>query len=251
MRLQARTAAVANVLILIFISNLYAQPIKVVTESWRPYNYEESGKVKGICSEIVKMTLENAGLEIDTGKIRVYPWARAFHIALEKENVLIYTILCTTERKSKFKWIGPIIPGEEFYFYKNSERKDIIINKLEDAKVYKIGVIRNSAHTEFLLENGFNKELIFNISIQKYNLTKLVNNRVDLIISTDKNVSIQAKRLGVPSQQFEKTILLFKKDCYMAFSKNTSDEIVEKTRESFFQLKESGEIMKILQKYNK
>ena len=44
--------------------------IHVVTEDWKPYNYEEDGVVKGSSTEIVQQVLDRAELDY---RIGVYP----------------------------------------------------------------------------------------------------------------------------------------------------------------------------------
>jgi len=50
-------------LLIFFVASItYAQDIQVVTEDWRPYNYEENGVIKGLGTEIVEATLNEAKL---------------------------------------------------------------------------------------------------------------------------------------------------------------------------------------------
>lgn len=222
-----------------------------MTETWKPYNYKENGQVTGICTEIVKMVLDSAKIKIENDEIKLYPWARAYNLALNEENMLIYTILRTEERENDFKWIGPIINPDRFYLFKNSDRNDIIINKLEDAKKYKIGVLRNSVHEEYLKEHGFDNDNLFGVAYQKQNLLKLLNNHVDLVIDTEPSLRLRSKQMNLKFENFEKTIFLFENGYYMACSAKTSDEIVNRLRESFKKLKNNGKITDIIVNYKK
>lgn len=250
MRPWIKTVSIVIFLFVGLLSQSLGQPIKVVTETWRPYSYLEDKQVKGICSEIVMECLREANLNPEENRIHIYPWIRSYNIALEEENVLIYTILKCREREDKFKWIGPIIQPDKFYLFKNSERKDVIIDRLEDAKKYKIGVLRGSVHKQFLLEKGFPDSCFYDVGYQELNLLKLRNKRIDLIIDTESSVKIRAEKMKLPLEKFEKILFLFKSDYYIAYSQKTSDDIVERTQQAFDALKKNGTIEKIIRKYN-
>lgn len=77
-------------LFLLFPFPVYSVPIDIVTEESPPLQYFVNGKLDGRTTRIVKAVLEQAGLD---GEFRVYPWARAYNIALNSKNTLIYSIL--------------------------------------------------------------------------------------------------------------------------------------------------------------
>ncbi len=226
-----------------------AQEIIVVTEIWEPYNFVKDDNVIGISTEIVEHTLQQAGMAIKDGKIGVYPWARAYAMALENENVLIYTILRTEEREKLFKWVGLLIPPEKFYFYKHRTRSDVIVKTLDDAKHYQIGVLIDSIHGQFLTAHGFPKESLDGVSDQVLNLRKLLYDRIDLILDVETTLKIRTQEQNLPLSEFEQVLFLFEHGYYMAFSQKTSDAIVERVQSAFQETQTSGIIQEILKKY--
>lgn len=226
-----------------------AQEIIVVTEIWEPYNFVKDGNVIGISTEIVEHTLQQAGMTIKDGKIGVYPWARAYAMALEDENVLIYTILRTEDREKLFKWVGMLLPSEKFYFYKHRTRSDVVVKTLDDAKQYQIGVLRDSIHGQFLTANGFPKESLDGVSDQVLNLRKLLYDRIDLILDVEATLKIRTQEQNLPLPEFEQVLFLFEHGYYMAFSQKTSDTIVERAQSAFQEVQTSGIIQEILEKY--
>ena len=214
--------------------------LRVVTENWRPYSYEENKVVKGRTTEIVRKVLERANISY---KIKVYPWARAYKIASEEKNVLIYAIARTPERENNFKWVRPITTPDNIYLYKLAERKDIIINTLDDARKYQIGVIRRSMYHQFLTKHGFTNNLQI-VAMQGVNHKKLLVKRIDLWAEGENNLHAEIKG-KIPNDsfdRFEKAFLLFSHAYYMAFSKSTPDEIVDKVKNAFDQLKKEEAI---------
>ncbi len=230
---------------------VHAQEITVVTEEWEPYNYSEDGKVVGISAEIVKATLARVGID---AKIGVYPWARAYHMALNRKNVLIFTIYRSKERESLFKWIGPINPPTNYYLFKLATRTDLTIHSLDDAKKHSIGVVRNDHAHQFLLSRGFNeKEHLDVVPKEEFNILKLVNGRIDLLPSAELSLAGRMKKLDLPFGKVEKSLLLLggKAKSYMAFSRQTSDELVDRVRTAFEALKADGVMETTVEKYLK
>lgn len=228
-----------------------AEEITVVTEQWPPYNYEENGEIKGISTEIVRATLEKAGIK---GKIYIYAWARAYKMVSEQKNVLIYTILRNEKREKLFKWIGPIVPLSNICLFKVEGRNDIIINSLEDAKQYRIGVAKNSSTHQLLLDKGFVKgKNLFPVTKQKQNIAKLFKGRIDLITDREMALADQMKKLKISFASVKRVFILSTWDdgFYMAFSPETANEIVEKMNKAFEQVKAEGILETVMEKYLK
>ena len=226
-----------------------AQDIKIVTEELPPYNYTDNGVVTGMATEVVRAVLDELELRVDD--IRVYPWARAYKSALEQPNVLIYSISRTPEREELFKWVGEVAPLN-IYLFKLAARTDIQLVTLENAKQYLIGVGRDSAPEQYLMLKGFvKKKHLDNTGNLKQNLLKLVNQRVDLVPTTELSFFYQARLLGYDPALFTKArkIEELSKLLYMAFSRQTSDELVDRFRKALEAVKNQGVYDAIQQKY--
>ncbi len=222
-----------------------AQDIKIVTEDFPPYNYEEKGEITGLSTTVVRAVLKELGTDC---KIGLYPWAKAYNTALEQENVLIYSILRIGEREKLFKWVGEIAVSE-MYFFKLKERADIKIASLDDAKKYVIGVTRETAPHQYLSSKGF--ELKEVDSRDELSIRKLVNRRIDLMPYYDIPFLHKVKSLGYAPEQFEKVYFLedASEKLYMAFGAKTSDTVVEKFAKALEKIKADGTYEDILKKY--
>ncbi|MCP4110794.1 MAG: transporter substrate-binding domain-containing protein [Desulfobacteraceae bacterium] len=223
-----------------------AEKISIVTESLPPYQIQGNQKeVSGMATEIVRAVLKEAGMQ---GDIRMYPWARAYKIALYQKNVLIYSIMRTRQRENFFKWVGVITPFD-IYLHKLKSRTDVTVNSLEDCKKYLIGVVKDNAEDHyFMSKRGFRTELSGNDIL---NIEKLLSKRVDLIPFNENMLSYRMKTKGHDVSEVEKLIHLpeTSADIYMAFNKNTPDSLVEKFRNAFDKIKKSGKYDSIRNKY--
>ncbi len=226
-----------------------AVEIEVVTEEWIPYSFISNGHVVGISTEIVEQALRRAGVTMAGGGVRLMPWARAYYDVQHKSNTLIYTILRTPEREPLFKWVGPLVPPDNFYFFKLASRDDIRLHRLADAFPYRIGVLKDSVHGQFLLGHGFSASRLDPVSYQYLNMKKLLNGRVDLIVDVERTMRLRARKLDVPYSRFAKALFLFRQAYYMAFNRDTPDDLVGRVGQALEEMKRDGSVERILCRY--
>ncbi len=221
--------------------------ITVFTEEWAPFNYLENGKVTGISVDIAREMMKMTGI---TGEIEVVPWARAYTQALTRENVMIFTMARTEEREDKFNWIGKV--GEKkMYFFKLKSRKDIELKSVEAAKRYMTGVVNNDVSEMELLKRGFKHgENLDKAVTEDVNVRKFFSKRVDLLLGAEEDTMYLCKKLKYSYSEIQRlNVIVYDGEYYIAFSKETSEEIVEKFRRAFSELQKNGFYSKIRDKY--
>lgn len=223
-------------------ASAYAQNIKVVTED-TAYSYLQNGKVSGPASAVVEATLQRAGL--NDYRIGLYPWARAYDMALQEPNVLIYLIARTPARESLFKWVGELT-RIEYHFYKLRERKDIQVRALQDAKNYSVGVLRDDVRHHYLLEQGFTKLVVS--ARNRDNFKLLLNRQVQLVPMPERDVIVLCEEARIDCASLEKvhTLEALVTGLYMAYSRSTSDEVVARSRAAFDTLKAGGVVGRLM-----
>lgn len=239
----------AALLALLLACNARAAEIRVVTEAWPPYSYTERGVIQGVVSEIVKATLDRTDLEYT---IKIYPWARAYDMARGNENVLIYTIFKLPNRAEQFKWIKLDGLGVDMHLFNPKHRTDIDVDCLEDAKKYKIGVTRETSTHHYLLSKGFEEGVnLFPVNSEDQNALKSTpgSQRIDLTTGDRLSLYHWLSMAGLPSDYWTPCLTLFHENFYMAFGGKTSDSVVEKVRNAFNEVKESGELQAIVDSY--
>jgi polar amino acid transport system substrate-binding protein len=224
-----------------------AQEITVATEEFPPFNYTENGKLLGISTEVVEAILARAMI---TAEIKVYPWARCYGMVSERANVIAFSMGRTPDRENLFIWIGPIAPAVKTVLFKLKQRSDILIPSLEEAKKYKIGIVRASGGHKVLLQHGFeNEENIFPVAQLEQNLKKLFSGRIDLLFYNNMSVMTKAKNMGLPVAQIEEAFVFGEFGTYLAINKQTDETIVKKIRTAFEQLQAEGVVKDIAKKY--
>ncbi len=247
--IMIRKVLLAGVFALVMATGALCADIQVVTEEWPPYNCVRNGRIEGIVTEVVKATLEQAGVSYD---IEAYPWARAYEMARTGENVLIYSILKLPNRAAHFKWIKIDGLAVEMALFRPKYRKDINLESLDDAKKYRIGVTRATSTHHFLLSQGFVEGAnLFPVNSEDLNLHKSEpsTRRIDLTTGDPLSLARWLKMSGLPSDYWVRTMPLFERPIYMAFGLNTSDAVIEKIRQALEEIQAQGKVAAILQSY--
>ncbi len=229
---------IGSLMLLLFIlsASAFATDLKVVTENWKPYNYEENGEIKGISTEIVKAVLDNA--KIPYG-IKVYQWTEAYKTAQKDENVLIYTINRTPQREELFKWVSPLGKEMQYSLYRLKKNNEVAPVSLEEAKKYKIGAQKDAAGQLWAMDQGVT-DIVSSLESEKV-IKKLFDGEVDMIIQTD-NVMGEIKKAGFNSDEVVAVLPLFQTTPYMALSLSTSDDILKKMQQSYDDLLKGNKI---------
>lgn len=219
-----------------------AADIQVVTED-TAYSYLENGRVAGPASAVVEATLQRAGLS--DYRLALYPWARAYDMALQQPNVLIYLIARTTAREPRFKWVSEIT-RIDYHFYKLRAREDIQVHSLQDAQQYSVGVLRDDVRQKYLRTQGFSKLVVS--AHNRDNFNKLLNQQVQLVPMPERDVAMFCVDAHIDCASLEQVYTLdaLSTGLYMAYSLATADELVTRTRAAFDSLKAEGRVTPLM-----
>lgn len=238
------------ILLFLFLANLSlakASEITVVTEHYPPYQIVEGSSVTGLSIDIIHALMEEADLE---APILPLSWARAYQKALEGPNVLLFSMIRTEEREKLFKWVGKITGVSGYAFWGLKSSKEIEINNLSDAKQYVIGAPAENFSHRFLKRHGFESFVLTN----DFNaaLKMLYAGRIQLVINTRESVSYRLGTLNLDKSAIEKKLAIEHEWNHLsiAFSLDTSDEIVDTFRAAYARIKANGTYEKILRKWD-
>lgn len=227
-----------------FKYNCYSfDKINLLTEEKPPNNFEgPNNKITGISTEIIEEIFKNAKIDYS---IEIVPWARAYETASKNQNVGLYSLARTPDRENSFYWIGPLIKNDWVLFTRKNSK--IKINKLDDAKKYSIGVYKQSALANYLLEKDFKPEKNLDFADEeKYNPSKLERNRID-IWATGLLVGLYHAKIHNTS--FTPIYTIKEVGLYLAFNKKTDVNLIKSLEKSFEKIKNNEKIKAIQKKY--
>ncbi|MGV7223294.1 MAG: substrate-binding periplasmic protein [Nitrospinales bacterium] len=224
---------------------LLAGELTILTENLPPLNYIENGTLVGPTVEMVQEIQRRIG---SNEIIQVYPWARAYKMALEEENIILFGMTRTEEREDQFYWIGPIARKRDIFAAKKDS--GIRINNLEDAKkVSHIGTLRDDIKEIFLKKHGFTN-LVPTHDDQR-NAKKLVLGRIDLWATKSPGLKTICRLAGINYHEIEEVYSMRESTISIAVSKKTSGKIVKKWTTAFTEMLADGTILQIQKNWNK
>jgi polar amino acid transport system substrate-binding protein len=235
-------------LVLSFAASAWGQTLTVVTEEYPPYNFQDnnSKKISGMATEVVEEILKRTSISY---KLGIYPWARAYQMAQDAPNVLIYSIGRNEQREALFKWVDVIAPYD-VYLYRLKSRPEIKVQSIEDIRHYKIGAVRDDVRAQYLEKAQVPMDLVVEDSA---NAKKLASRRIDMFPIDELAMVALYKREGLDPVGMVKAFKLeaLSTGLYMAFSKQTPDDVVRKCRAALAEIKKDGTFEKIRAKYLK
>jgi len=209
----------------------------VVTEEAYPLSYTEKGdnEVKGLATNFVKELLLKANIEYE---IKILPWSRAYKMAVEHENVLIYSIAKTSARNEKFYWIGNILNLNYHLFSLSSRKHDIVPKVANNYKNNSIGVISDSASHQHLKYLNYSNLIPVQNTDQLFEILK--KKRVDLLLGSMLGINYFVKRNQLSKDYFHRvhTFHNLEVKLYIAVSKKTDEKLVLRLKEAFDSLKD-------------
>ena len=231
-----------------FSAIIHAQKITILTEHLAPFQIVSGETIGGISTEIINATLKEANYEY---QISAYPWSISFNRAKREKNTCIYSLSRIPDREPFFNWVGHIISSTVSLHSLAS--KNIIITELNDAKKYKIAVIREDVTHHFLLSKGFIENENLYVMDNYDSLLKLLeipSRNIDLVVINDDLIYNRVKSTEAASKY--KNVYNMKDltlNFYFACSLNTEKDIVDKLKATMKKLEQQGNFAVIRKKW--
>ncbi|MDZ7920120.1 substrate-binding periplasmic protein [Rhodoferax sp.] len=227
--------------------------LQALTESLPPLNYENDGKITGFASELLDLMAAEAGITLQK---QLLPWVRAYDRATKPGDTVLYSLVRTPERESLFRWVGPI-GSRRISLYKWSDRQDIQLKSLEDARAYRIGTTLESAATKNLIKQGFvpmpldgaasGLELGVN---DEQNMRKFIAKRFDLLVSLDWAAAYNAKNAGMDPAQLVPALVLDESLSYWyGLNLAVDPEVAKRLNAALQKVRNDGRYTQLRQKY--
>lgn len=236
---------IAALLCLLFGVFARAGSYQIVTEEWAPYNYSDNGRITGMSTEVVQAIMALTGDDI---AIRLQPSMRSTRELQMQPRTIMFSVFRTPEREPLYKWVGPIEEGS-IYPYQLAAAEPI--NTLEQLLHAPRITTRHAGLMPGMLQSlGFrNLDKSATESQQLYRM--LLAGRTAIIIGdTDAGVAYHSNQLGIaPGTLRRIPIELYRSSLYIVFSHDSDDEMVAAWSRALEQLRETGELQRIQQRY--
>lgn len=221
------------VLILIFIvlggtvSGKAQTPLDILTLEFPPYAYTENDEIKGFAVELVREAFDRMDVAME---IRILPWARSIRYLQDGDADGLFAMIKTDERETFADYPENPLVYENRSFFAHTDSDITFDGNLQGFKDYRIGDVHGFSHGE-KYDNAVKEGILSNIDYtnsNEQNVKKLVNKRLDLIIS-DKYIVWDLLKQMDAQDTLQHVYDLEQIPSYLAFSKkrNLSGIIVQ------------------------
>ena len=219
---------------------LHAQTARILTVSEPPANFVNlSGEVDGYVTDIVQAMQR---LLKDNTRIEVMPEARVLYTVNKYRNVVFYSFSRTDDREYKYHWIKHVL-SKQWLIYARAD-SNIQIDNIEQLKIAPaIGVVIGDIRSIWLKNLGF--ENLQPVTNHRQNLRRLMADRLSLIATERLTTHYLAHELGLSMDTMKVVFVLNQSDVYIAMSKSSEPELVERWQQAGQVLSLSGEMDKI------
>ncbi len=244
--MKAVITAIAMAIVVLSANELsYADDIRIICNEEPPTNFRAAdGTVTGFTTEIVREIQKRVG---NSSHIKIYPWKRAYNMALKEPDIVLFTASRNPDREGRFHWIIQVTTRRSAFWSKAGSH--LKISSLEDARqVISIGVLRGGNREKYLRLRGFTN--LEPATEEVLNLKKLLAGRIDLIFLSTIEAATLATINGIPFSEIKPKFTVYSNDSYIMMSKNgTSYETVKMWKNAAQQVKDDGTFKKIGEKW--
>ncbi|BBW93563.1 amino acid ABC transporter substrate-binding protein [Pseudoalteromonas sp. PS1M3] len=220
-------------LLCVLCSTVKAHEINIVTEVFPDFQYiDANNKLAGRSVEKVKNALDKTDINYS---LSANNWTVSYNAALRDKNTCIFSIVRLPQREDKFVWVSKLEPFESAIFALKS--RGIKLNTLNDAKRYKIAVLKDNFSHHYLRERGFNenRHLLLIDNLDK--IDKLISTRreiLDFVVLSKKQFNYRLKtepKLNLLEPVFD--LNTTQAPLYFACNANMDPQIIKKLAHAF------------------
>lgn len=216
-------------------------PINIYTENLPPFNYLETGQIKGLSVDLVNEITHRVGA---VKPIQEVPWSRGYQKALEEPNVALFSTARSKQRENLFKWVGPLATSASLLYARQDS--NFKVATLDDAKlVESIGTYKDDTDEQFLREQGFTN--LYSHGNPLGIIRNLMAGRIRLGVLNDYNAPLCVRQAGFQLDDIKPVLTAHKTSLYIAFSLKTLDALVQLWQDALDGMHEDGTFERIHQ----
>lgn len=242
------TALISCILatLLFWSKPVLAKEVKVVTEYLHKFQLSNpDGTLGGYAAEVVNAIFD---VTKDNANILVLPWARAYKIASEEPNVMIFSLARNSQREEKFHWIGLLSQDTLFAWGLASKFPNYLIDP-QKLKEYSFVSTQSSNPEKIIFLLGARR--VFRVSDQNQILGMIFKGRADLAVSSAPSMEYRAKNLNLDFKKLRPVFEFkdFGSDLSIAFSIDTDLEVVLQYQAAFDEIAANGTLQALKDKW--
>ena len=213
-------------------------PLSVYTEEWPPISYSDNTRPAGMAVEVVREMLQRAGLVVE---IEIIPWSRAYKLAIETPNVVVFAVGRTPQREELMTLIGPILSVRTELYQRRGDRwKGKSADELRSAL---LGTYRAAFFETLARANGFLKFSLANTPDRSARM--LLAGRIDLWVDSNISAPSVVQVAGGSPSDIEPVLTLDVTDMMVGISRGTPLRTVRALEDALHAMKADGSYQRI------
>jgi ABC-type amino acid transport substrate-binding protein len=220
----------------------YRFKFKFITENFKPLNYQEGSEVKGLAPDLLREICSSLNIPFE---VSVLQWEQGYQAALNTGNAVLFSTVLNVDRKDLFKWAGPYASLDWEFF--TSSPSEITLSSLEDAKSFRIGVIKDYAIEQYLVREGFTNLVYLNDNNEAFD--KLLKKEIDLLPADRITAEAALTSIGRTFWDVTPIMTILTDLVYFAFNKEIPNDVVADFQRELNRLRNNGRIQQLYQKY--
>ncbi|MHA6197733.1 substrate-binding periplasmic protein [Pseudomonas wadenswilerensis] len=197
-----------------------AEQLRIVTDPWAPYVYEENGEPKGIDYEVTAEIFKRLGVDV---RWEFMPWKRCILMLEQGLADGVIDIFQNELRSSQLYYPSEPLSVVEFVLFQANDRPHPV-ESLDDLKDLTVGTSAGYDYGPgFLQSTLFRREAA---PTQEANFGKLQRGRIDLLI-TDRRVGrYMLAQMGLQDSISELPLVVSRHKQYLAVRRNAGMDLL-------------------------
>ncbi|MCF4996176.1 transporter substrate-binding domain-containing protein [Pseudomonas syringae] len=196
------------------------EKLRIVTEPWAPYVYEDGGKNLGLDYETTAIVFKRLGIEVEW---QFLPWKRCLSMLETGQADGALDIFHTDERDATLLYPSEPLSDVEFVMFYANDRPHPF-SRLEDLKGLTIGTSPG-----YMYSQDFSESTLFTrepAPTHEANFGKLVRGRIDLLI-TDRRVGQHLlDELNIRDLITENPVVISRQSQFLAVRRNAGMDLL-------------------------
>lgn len=223
------------ILCILMVTPTLAVDFTVLVNQLPPIKLIQNGQLHGIAGDILTEIMVKQDIRISRERIHAVPWKDAFSRTLNTPGTICLTMARTPDRISLFKWVGPIYRTKIGLIAK--KERDISLLNIRSISRYRVGTVSNSAPEKLLLKAGVSPEQLDRSNTASKAVERLATGKVDMLSFAQTPTFYTMVNNDINPNDYEMIHELTTLDLYIAFNKETDDQLIHKLQRTLDELR--------------
>ena len=236
--------SLTTALLLCWCLQAHGETLRIVTDSWAPYAFEENGSARGIDYDITALIFERLGIQVQW---QFLPWKRCLAMLEQGQADGILDIFQTNERDASLFYPKEPLSEVEWVLYQANARPHRV-ESMEDLHGMTIGITAGYDYgDEFTRASGIIRE---SGPSQEANFGKLAKARIDLLITDRRVGEYTVKRLGLEQRVSRLPLVIGNNSQFLAVRRGAGmDLLVQRFAAELKRFKQEPAYAQLLARY--